>query len=925
LPFPDGTGAAGGPTPFDTYSAGTVTDAGGGFPGPLAEGGPQHGAPVGPADAGMWPEGLTPPQANDGGLPAYLTDPGGFVPSPEMRDPDAPQSVRPSGPTVPGRDVESWLRAQVAATGGDLPQDAAPVAVGEGQPSAILPGLPGGPPAPETLAPVDAAQRAHSAILYGVGIPMALSAQKVADDGLFWKVACKTGTLALSPGPGQVDLDVPLELTPDLFDSLLEAYDEKAFPYVTVPETHGNGSLENTGYVKALEKLSKRQLMADSRIPQEGKDHVKDDPEDTEYLLSGIHFSKATAKQAAEEGSIPDTSVGVKMGYRNKRSGKTYKAALEHIALTPIPWVDGNIPFNPAVALSASSWDQKDSTDQTFEFDGVFTERPRSVDLGMEVRMSGSDFDVTATRAALLALQPGDSLAWNWEVNVERLAADSVPDGAFFLVRAPESDDPSDYGWERKPRLYTDIEGAMQAVVSGVAVCQQRRENERAKHAEAMAQPVPSYSAPAGADLNLGVTTFDPQKHPRDFKGQFKAKIGALKPGESVKLPDGQRVTRKTEKIGGKDQEGYLVAKSGFASLKGDAPSFWPLGDEERAANDALRTSESAGKKGELPDTLDAEPKAKDHPRLGRPLRTGEADPDASDADLAKALDGLMAAKDSLNINGASIRKRSTEPAGHFDINLQSGAVARAATAKEAVAIAKKGKKLTKPERKQQGFLSQDGPGQERDTLSLSAPSGSLEDVNDGAQGMPTETTPTVEEILAQQQADLERLQALVESQNAQLALSAQSAQTQGEVIHRNEVGKRIRALNGVYHPSILLAAQQVLVEDKPWTQPADGGFNLSVQAPSATKPGELEARDLKTPTDVVLFMLSAMPTLEGGGDAAATLAAINANLDDFNLSAHRAGTGGGDPEADARAAVDAWHREKHPELYGPDGKLIAA
>jgi hypothetical protein len=165
------------------------------------------------------------------------------------------------------------------------------------------------------------------------------------DDGLIWKPVCKTGTLALSPGPGQVDSEKPLQLTPDLFDSVKVAYDDAAIEHVTIPETHGNGVLENTGYVKAVEVLDREQMLSDSRIPESSKRLVQDDPADTRYLMAGMRFTEPEVKEKVLRGTVANTSVGIKFNYRRKRDGKTYPAVLEHVALTNQPWVDGLVPF----------------------------------------------------------------------------------------------------------------------------------------------------------------------------------------------------------------------------------------------------------------------------------------------------------------------------------------------------------------------------------------------------------------------------------------------------------------------------------------------------------------------------------------------------------------------------------------------------
>jgi hypothetical protein len=487
-PFPDGSGTSGNPFAGHNFYGG--------------QGVPVTGVVGVPTEAPSgWPAGLTPPSTDVTGLPDYLVNPSRYVPAPDPRAPEQPQPA-PAPPIQsfepPELQLSPSLDTKIKCTRcGKMNAPDATKCVQCGKSLAAE--------QQARRARVNASaveEPAHSVVLFGTGLPLSLSAAP-GKNGLFWKVACKTGTLALSPGPGQTDLDVPLQLTPDLFDSMLEAYEKKAFPYVTVPETHANGALENTGYVKALEKLSKEQLLADSRITQAGKDAIQGDPEDTEYLLAGINFTDPKAKEKADNGSIPDTSVGVKFGYRYKRTGEKFKAALEHLALTPIPWVDGLIPFNAEAALSAQE-PQDDAI-----FDGVFTE----VNLATEVRSRG-DFDPAGARAVIMALQPGDEWCWEYCVRVQRLntpASDAAQgDGSYFLVNAPGPG--LDYT-DRTPQLYTDIESVMSAITDAVSAELQRRADEKARMDAMRPQSAPveaaGYSAQAddawdpGDDLEL--------------------------------------------------------------------------------------------------------------------------------------------------------------------------------------------------------------------------------------------------------------------------------------------------------------------------------------------------------------------------------------------------------------------------------------
>jgi hypothetical protein len=99
----------------------------------------------------------------------------------------------------------------------------------------------------------------------------------------------------------------------------------------------------------------------------------------------------------------------------------------------------------------------------------------------------------------------------------------------------------------------------------------------------------------AQARLDLAVTAFDPKKHPRDYKGKFREVLGGLKAGESAKLPDGTTVRRN------KYEKDYIVTAPG----EKESTKAFHDADAGKAADEALKRSSSAGKKGELPDALD--------------------------------------------------------------------------------------------------------------------------------------------------------------------------------------------------------------------------------------------------------------------------------------------------------------------------------
>lgn len=209
----------------------------------------------------------------------------------------------------------------------------------------------------------------HSATLYDERLSLAGNEYH---DGLLWKVLCKTGTLALSPGPGQIDIEKPLPLTDDLFMAVKSAFDEAAYEKVLIPRTHEQieDPLANLGTVDALEILSKTEAMADMRLSQEAKSVITADDDNTLYMLGGMRFTDAEAKKKAEDGSLLNCSVGIKFNVRpNKLTGKLYPAALEHVAPTNQPWVYGLPSFGARGAITASA---PFNADELTPWDGVF-------------------------------------------------------------------------------------------------------------------------------------------------------------------------------------------------------------------------------------------------------------------------------------------------------------------------------------------------------------------------------------------------------------------------------------------------------------------------------------------------------------------------------------------------------------------------
>lgn len=162
---------------------------------------------------------------------------------------------------------------------------------------------------------------------------------QASDDGLVWKEVLREGVWSYRPGEGQKPSEKPLRViaghssNPEEeigFADLIEAFDEGAMDHVTVPTSHADQPHENTGFVKALE--------------------IREDEDGTKRLYAGFEFTEPDIKEKALRGTIANTSVGVIFDYVKKSTGKVYKMALGHIALTNKPWIDGMKPFGVAAS-----------------------------------------------------------------------------------------------------------------------------------------------------------------------------------------------------------------------------------------------------------------------------------------------------------------------------------------------------------------------------------------------------------------------------------------------------------------------------------------------------------------------------------------------------------------------------------------------
>lgn len=161
------------------------------------------------------------------------------------------------------------------------------------------------------------------------------SDESVDSDGLIWKTFLREGTWAYSPGAG-VATPKPMTITASgesdkskLIISMAEIkknFDAGAIQHVTVPTSHDDKVLENTGFVKKM---------------RFGKDEIG-----RTTLEAAIDFTEPDVKEKALRGTIPNVSGGIHFNYIDKEKGKKYNVALGHLALTPKPWLQGMTPFS---------------------------------------------------------------------------------------------------------------------------------------------------------------------------------------------------------------------------------------------------------------------------------------------------------------------------------------------------------------------------------------------------------------------------------------------------------------------------------------------------------------------------------------------------------------------------------------------------
>ncbi len=208
-----------------------------------------------------------------------------------------------------------------------------------------------------------------------------LSAPKgkvVEKDGLLWSPIAVEGQWAMRPDGKGGKIKAPLQLVAGHstnqrrkigMQDVVDNFVDRAVDDVTIPTTHNNGPLENTGYVEKL-------AIVDGKV--KGKT--------VKVLMAGEKYTNKIAEQSVREGSARRRSMGLLYDYVRTDTAKSYPVALEHVALTPRPWLRGM----PKLARPLSDPAELSTVSLSLSDDG-----PSEADLETLLSEAVSDDDLT--------------------------------------------------------------------------------------------------------------------------------------------------------------------------------------------------------------------------------------------------------------------------------------------------------------------------------------------------------------------------------------------------------------------------------------------------------------------------------------------------------------------------------------------------
>lgn len=186
------------------------------------------------------------------------------------------------------------------------------------------------------------------------------------ENDLIWKTTLREGTWKYSPGPGQVPVPRPISVVKEgtsdpiknviSMQEILQNFENNTVEHVTVPLSHKDHPIENTGFVRAMRMGS--------------------DKDGKAILEVGIDFTEPEVKEKVKRGTIPNISGGILFDYLHKETGKKYNAVMAHAALTPHPWLNGMKPFGVEASenlkvLAFSEENNNDTNDNSQGGDNV--------------------------------------------------------------------------------------------------------------------------------------------------------------------------------------------------------------------------------------------------------------------------------------------------------------------------------------------------------------------------------------------------------------------------------------------------------------------------------------------------------------------------------------------------------------------------
>lgn len=192
----------------------------------------------------------------------------------------------------------------------------------------------------------------HADSGYGFEMKLAADSHGPGDsgDGLVWKPVLREGHWA------GVDQKTPIDITPQMMDDVISAFNAGVIEHVDVPLGHEAGVDQNTGFVRALKKQGNE-------------------------LWAGIQFTEPAVAEKVQRGTIANVSAWLKGSFTDWRDGKKWPWVLWHVALTNKPMITELAPFGE---LSAQMSVHRYSLEQ---------ERREGTSMPDDIKLSKEEYD----------------------------------------------------------------------------------------------------------------------------------------------------------------------------------------------------------------------------------------------------------------------------------------------------------------------------------------------------------------------------------------------------------------------------------------------------------------------------------------------------------------------------------------------------